>query len=116
DQRDSGGKTAFDRHGVEFRRSRGERGTPRMEKDTLAIGRPANRAKIIRMKREAARFAAIRCNDVDAATAVVVAGESDSRTIGRKDRLRFVPTGSEAAQIAAVAIGGPDTAGISKSD
>src|SRR5580765_3151135 len=60
---------------------------------------------------EAARYAAVRVNDVNATTALVIAGEGDLGAVGRKERLGLAPAGGEPADIAAVTVSGPDTAG-----
>jgi hypothetical protein len=61
---------------------------------------------------EATRYATIRGNDVNAATAVVIAGEGDLGAVWRKQRLGLAPAGGEPAEIAAVKVCGPDAAGV----
>ncbi len=81
---------------------------PGVKQNVLAVGSPSGNVFLGGMIGEATRHSASGGNDVDIAIAVVLAGKSDHRAIGREIRESLdANAGGEAMGIAALAADDP---------
>ena len=107
-------RAALRRNEEQARRARGRRADAvRAKEDVFAIRRPTEHDVARRMKRQAARLAAVGGDDVHVGVAVVLAGKGDPFAVGREFRKQLVARmRGKPARVAAGARSDPDIARV----